>query len=76
MTIFFAFIVALLVLGALFSLVRGLVAFLQAAEIDLKNPGRGPSASSVRQNDMMKKRLLFQAAAIVMVILMAALARA
>jgi hypothetical protein len=75
MTVFFALLVGVLALGALFSLIRGLVAFLKAAEIDLKSPTRGASASSVQQNAMMKKRLAFQAAAIVVVILMAALAR-
>jgi hypothetical protein len=76
MTFFFAFIVVILALGALYSLVRGLVAFLKAAEIDLKNPTIGASASSIQQNKMMMKRLLYQGAAIVVLILMAGLSRA
>ncbi len=75
MTVFLAIIIVLLAIGALYSLVRGLVAFLKAAEIDLKNPTIGASASSVQQNKMMMNRLLFQGGAILVIILMAALAR-
>jgi hypothetical protein len=75
MTFFFALIVVALALGALYSLIRGLVAFLKAAEIDLKNPSSGASASSVLQNKMMMNRLLYQGAAIVVLLFMAGLSR-
>jgi hypothetical protein len=75
MTYFFAIFVILLAIGALFSLIRGLVAFLKAAEIDLKNPTIGASASSIQQNKMMMNRLLYQGAAIVVLVIMAGLAR-
>jgi Hypoxia induced protein conserved region len=75
MTIFLTIIVIVCALGAVFSLVRGLVAFLKAAEIDLKNPTVGASASSLQQNKMMTNRLLFQGAAILAIVLIMALAR-
>jgi hypothetical protein len=68
-------LVAALALGALYSLVRGLVAFLKAAEIDLKNPTVGASASSIQQNKMMMNRLLYQGAAIAVLLLIAGLSR-
>ena len=76
MTTFFAIIIILLAIGAAVSLIRGLVAFLKATEIDLKNQGTGVSASSLQQNKMMTNRLLFQGTAIIMVVLMVSLARA
>lgn len=75
MTFFFALIVVALALGALYSLIRGLVAFLKAAEIDLKNPTVGASASSIQQNKMMMNRLFYQGVAIVVLLFMAGLAR-
>jgi hypothetical protein len=68
-------LVTALALGALYSLVRGLVAFLKAAEIDLKNPTVGASASSIQQNKMMMNRLLYQGAAIAVLLLIAGLSR-
>lgn len=60
-------------IATVFSLVRGVVAFLKTTEEDLKNDGTGPSASSVKQNKAMMQRVIFQGAAIliVVVILMA-----
>lgn len=75
MTTFFVIVIILLALGATASLIRGLIAFLKATEIDLKNPSGGVSASSVQQNRMMTNRLLFQGAAIIAVVLMASLSR-
>jgi Hypoxia induced protein conserved region len=75
MTIFLTIIIVICALGALYSLIRGLVAFLKAAEIDLKNPTVGASASSLQQNKMMTNRLLFQGAAVIAIVLIMALAR-
>ena len=75
MTIFFVILIIILALGAMVSLIRGLIAFLKATEIDLKNPSGGASASSLQQNRMMTNRLLFQAAAIIVVVLMVSLSR-
>ena len=49
-------------LAALAALIRGIVIFLQTTEQDLKGTG-GPSASGLRQNKMMWRRIQFQAAA-------------
>ncbi|RJF93865.1 twin transmembrane helix small protein [Sphingomonas cavernae] len=53
------------------ALVRGIVAFLRTTEQDLK--GTGPSASSLKQNKAMQMRILFQAIAILLVVLLLAL---
>ncbi len=60
-------------LATVVALVRGVVAFLKTTEADLKGDGVGPSASSVKQNKAMMQRVIFQALAIliVVVILMA-----
>ncbi len=67
------FLVILLVvamLGALFMLVRGIVAFLKTTEEDLKSDGTGPSQSCLRQNKAMMGRVMFQAFAILIVALL------
>jgi Hypoxia induced protein conserved region len=64
----------LLAFGAAISLIRGLVAFLKAAEIDLKNPTVGVSASSLQQNKMMRNRLLYQGGTIFVVVILLAMA--
>lgn len=70
------FLILLLVaamIATIVALVRGVVAFLKTTEEDLKNDGTGPSVSSVKQNKAMMQRVIFQALAIliVVVILMA-----
>jgi len=56
--------------GALFSLIRGIVAFLQATKEELNAPEGTPSASSLKQNKMMFNRILFQAGAVLIVALL------
>ena len=75
MTTFFVILIIILSLGAAVSLIRGLIAFLKATEIDLSNPTGAVRASSIQQNRMMMNRLLFQGAAILVVVLMASLSR-
>jgi hypothetical protein len=65
----------LAVIGAVVMLVRGIIAFLRTSEADLKGDGQGPSASGLKQNKMMQGRILFQALAIVIIVIMLALAR-
>lgn len=48
------------------ALVRGIVTFLQTTEAELK--GEGPSASSVQSNKMMQARVMFQALAVLIVV--------
>jgi Hypoxia induced protein conserved region len=55
--------------------VRGIIAFLQTTEQDLKDTSTGPSASQVKQNKMMMNRILFQALAIIIVVLLLAMSR-
>jgi Hypoxia induced protein conserved region len=74
MTSVFILLAGLLAFGAAVSLVRGLVAFLQAAEIDLKNPSVGVSASSLQQNRMMRNRLLYQGGAVFAVVILLSMA--
>lgn len=65
-----AFLIILIVaaaVGAVFMLVRGIIAFLKTTEEDLKNGASGPSQSSLRQNRMMMGRVTFQALAILAV---------
>ena len=59
----------------LYSLVRGIVAFLKTSKADLERPaGEGPSASQLAQNKAMMQRILFQGAAIVLVAVLLAVA--
>lgn len=75
MTIFLTILLVLAIIGTVVALVRGIIAFLQTTEADLKGGGAGPSASGVKQNRMMMQRILFQAGAIVIVVLLLLLSR-
>jgi Hypoxia induced protein conserved region len=69
---FLTILLILAVIGAAVMLVRGIIAFLKTTEADLKGEGGGPSASGLKQNKMMQGRIMFQAIAIVIVIIMLA----
>lgn len=56
-------------IGAVFMLVRGIIAFLKTTEADLKSGATGPSESSLKQNKAMMGRVMFQALAILVVAL-------
>ncbi len=71
---FLTILLILAVIGAVVMLVRGIIAFLKTTEADLKGDGTGPSASGLKQNKMMQGRVMFQAVAIVIVIIMLAVA--
>ncbi len=62
-------------IATLVALVRGVVAFLKTTEADLNSDGTGPSASSVKQNKAMMQRVIFQAVAILIVVIMLFAAR-
>ena len=66
-------LLVLAALGALGALVRGIVIFLKTTQADLA--GTGPSASGMRQNKMMRARVMFQALAVILAILLMMLAR-
>ena len=55
--------------ATVFMLVRGVIAFLKPTEEELNSNATGPSASSLKQNKAMFGRILFQAGAILIVVL-------
>jgi hypothetical protein len=66
-------LVIVLVLAMIFvvvSLVRGIVAFLQSHRADIDAGGERQKEMQLKQNKMMMNRILFQAAAIVIVALL------
>lgn len=58
-------LIVLAAIGALVALIRGIIAFLQHTEQDLK--GEGISVSGQKQNRMMQQRVMFQALAVLLV---------
>ena len=68
------FLVILLVvalIATLVALIRGIVAFLQNASAEARGTGQtGPTASQLKSNRMMQQRILFQALAILIVVVM------
>jgi hypothetical protein len=72
MTIFFFLILAAMI-ATVVALVRGIIAFLQTTEEDLK--GGGISQSGLKQNRMMRMRIAFQALAVILVILLLIMSR-
>lgn len=76
MSIILIIALVLLMGGTVFALVKGIVAFLQTTEEDLKAGGDGGiSRSAEKQNKAMFMRVGFQAAAIVVVMLILLFAR-
>ncbi|MEQ1547399.1 MAG: twin transmembrane helix small protein [Chakrabartia sp.] len=67
MNTFLIILLIVAVIATVVTLVRGVIAFLQTTEADLKGEGGGPSVSGVKQNKMMMNRVLFQALAIAIV---------
>jgi uncharacterized membrane protein len=50
------------------ALVRGIIAFLQEGQAQVRN-GEGPSAASLKSNKMMQMRVFYQAIAIFIVVI-------
>ncbi|MBB5728796.1 HIG1 domain-containing protein [Sphingomonas prati] len=73
METFLIILIVLAAIGALVSLIRGIVAFLKTSQADLT--GTGPNVSGLRQNKMMWRRIQFQALAVVLVVLFLMLSR-
>lgn len=68
-------IAIVLAMGAvLFALIRGLVAFLQTTEADLK--GEGTRDMHLMQNKMMFARVKYQAIAVILLVILGMLAAA
>lgn len=74
MQTFLLVLIILAAIGALVSLVRGIVIFLRTSTADVH--GTGPSVSGLKQNKMMWRRVQFQALAVVLVVLFLMLGRA
>jgi type VI protein secretion system component VasF len=68
-------LIVLAMAGTLFALIKGIVAFLQTTEADLKSADGGVSRSAERQNKAMFMRVGFQAGAVVLVMLLLLLSR-
>jgi len=75
MQTFLVILIVLAMAGAVVALLRGIVSFLKTTEADLESGGTGPSASAQQQNKMMFQRVGFQAAAVVLVVLLLVLSR-
>ena len=64
------FLVILLIaamIATVVALVRGIVTFLRTSTAEVRGEG-GPSASALKSNRMMQQRILFQAIAILIVV--------
>lgn len=71
MTYLLIAVLIVLMIMTVVSLVRGIAAFLGAAKDDLARPeGSGPSQSQLMQSKMMMRRILFQGAAIAVVLIL------
>ena len=69
------FLIILLIaamIATVVALVRGVVSFLQVQSAEVR--GDQPSAAALKSNKMMQARILFQAVAILIVVLILALA--
>jgi hypothetical protein len=67
------FLVILLVaamIATVVALVRGIVSFLQEASANARGEGGGPTAAQLKSNRMMQQRILFQALAVLVVVVM------
>ncbi len=77
MTTFLIIVLVVLMGFTVFSLVRGVIAFLRTTKVDLNSPGGGETATDMQllQNKMMTNRIKYQALAIVVVAVLLMLAR-
>jgi len=73
MKLFFGILIIVCALGAVVSIVRGVIAMLQQDHARLNE--EGISESSLKQNRMMWRRIQFQGLAIVFVVILLLLAR-
>ncbi|WP_294192650.1 twin transmembrane helix small protein [uncultured Sphingomonas sp.] len=71
------FLVILLVaamLATVVALVRGIISFLQEQSAQVRSGGDRPTAGQLKSNRMMQQRIMFQAAAILVCVLLLAAA--
>ena len=75
MTYFLIFVLLVMMGGVIYSLVRGIAAFLQSTREDLESDRTGPSAMQLKQNKMMFNRIKFQGLAVLAVAILLAFSR-
>lgn len=76
MTYFLALVIAVLMVMVVVSLVKGIVAFMKSTKLDLdREDGAGASDMQMMQNKMMFARIKFQAAAVLVVAVLLAVAK-
>jgi len=73
MKLFFGILIIACMIGAAVSIVRGVIAMLRQDHTRLNS--EGISESSAKQNQMMWRRIQFQAGAIILVVVLLMLAR-
>jgi len=67
MNTFFVILIVVLAVMVVVSLVRGVIAFLQSAKLDLEQGGERATEMQLRQNKMMFARIKYQAMAVLAV---------
>ena len=76
MKTFLAIVIIALMVMVVISLVRGIIAFMQSTKLDLeKDEGTGATEMQLRQNKMMFARIKYQAAAVMVVAVLLAVAK-
>lgn len=77
MTTFLIIVLVILMGLTVFSLVRGVIAFLKTTKIDLNTPSGGETATDMQlmQNKMMMSRIKYQALAIAVVAILLLMTR-
>ena len=75
MTTFLALVLAVLMALVVYSLVRGIIAFLQSHKADIDAGGERQRDMQLMQNKMMFNRIKYQALAIVVVAVILMMAR-
>ena len=73
MSTFFFLLILAAMIATVVALVRGIIAFLKTTEADLK--GGGINQSGLKQNRMMRMRIIFQALAVILIILLLIMGR-
>ncbi len=73
---FLIVILIIAMIAVVVALVRGIIAFLQSTEADLKSSGDGPSPNQLKQQTAMRNRILFQGIAVLVVALLLAMSKA
>ncbi len=76
MTTFLVIVLVVLMALVVYSLVRGIVAFMKSTKMDLeRGEGTGASEMQLLQNKMMFARIKYQALAVLVVVVLLAAAR-